>query len=116
MRISLVLAVLLVMAVCGTDAWGRFRLRRIVRPIWRVVKPLAKETAKCYASKYVKGKALSVLGKRSADDLDTNMDGVLDEEEIESILNTREAEEFLRFADGNDEIDLEELHQLMDEA
>ncbi|XP_041359954.1 uncharacterized protein LOC121376201 [Gigantopelta aegis] len=105
MRIALVLALVLLISVSSSDAWGR--------RAWRRFKRIAVRAVKSYVIKKVVGAAIVAVGKRSASDLDTNMDGVLDKAEIESILNTRDAQEFIRVADedGDDEISIDEFEK-----
>ncbi|XP_041353520.1 uncharacterized protein LOC121371582 [Gigantopelta aegis] len=103
MRIVLVLLVLVVVATFRVDSF-RFRGRRF----WRRVKRVATTIAVVKAVGAVMG------GKRDVADVDTNMDGVIDEAEVEKYLGTRDARDLLGLADsdGNDKVTVDEFQQI----
>ncbi|XP_041353523.1 uncharacterized protein LOC121371583 isoform X3 [Gigantopelta aegis] len=96
MRIVLVLLVLVVVATFGVDS---FRLRG--RRFWRRVKRAAT--------------AIAAGGKRDVADIDINMDGVVDQAEVENYFGTRDARDLLRLAntDGNNEVAVDEFQQAL---
>ncbi|XP_041350827.1 uncharacterized protein LOC121369819 [Gigantopelta aegis] len=57
------------------------------------------------------------LGKRDVSDYDTNKNGVLDLDELEKVMSTRDAEDFLQFADdnGDSEVTVEEFKRVVKE-
>ncbi|XP_041351656.1 uncharacterized protein LOC121370472 [Gigantopelta aegis] len=61
--------------------------------------------------------ALIALGKRDISEYDTNKDGVLDLDELEKVMSTRDAEDFLQFADdnGDSEVTVDEFRRIVTE-
>ncbi|XP_041353522.1 uncharacterized protein LOC121371583 isoform X2 [Gigantopelta aegis] len=96
MRIVLVLLVLVVVATFGVDSF-RLRGRRFWRRVKRAVTAIA--VAKVVG-------AVVAGGKRDVADIDTNMDGVVDQAEVENYFGTRDARDLLSLADadGNNEV------------
>ncbi|XP_041360519.1 uncharacterized protein LOC121376812 [Gigantopelta aegis] len=54
---------------------------------------------------------------RDASEFDKNLDGLIDESELEDLFTTREARDILEMADkdGNDKIVLDEFQQILNE-
>ncbi|XP_041352292.1 uncharacterized protein LOC121370853 [Gigantopelta aegis] len=110
MRYTFVLVLLVTFAVLHeSDSW--FLRRRA----WRKVKRWGGRALRGWAAK--KAAALILAGKRDVSDYDTNKDGVLDVDELEKVMSTRDAENLLEISDddGDSEVTVDEFRRVLRE-
>ncbi|XP_041360841.1 uncharacterized protein LOC121377050 [Gigantopelta aegis] len=110
MKHAYLLILLVALAVSRGAEGGWIRWRRI----WNGVKKVAKviTTAKAVAA------VAAVVGrKRDLSEFDTNLDGLVNESELEDVFTTREARAVLDMADldGNAQVTMDEFRQVMTE-
>ncbi|XP_041354215.1 uncharacterized protein LOC121372037 [Gigantopelta aegis] len=108
MRFTCLLVLLVAFAVIHeSHSWIYYYRRRAVQMILKLAAQVL------IARK--KAQSAMLRGKRDISEYDTNKDGVLDLDELEKVMSTRDAEDFLQFADvdGNSEVTVDEFRRVV---